>query len=177
MISTRSNLCNNEFSIIKYNNKCSLMHLYSLVNWFTTSSESPFITTPFSPKSSRILRSAIKASYSVSLLEQWPSILNLNFIEIPFDEMIKIPILVPLLWFEPSKYNSHGSKSKWFYAVSTITWSTIKSTTIYLFMSFKGPYVKEYSVRAKAHFPIYYENGSWKHMLNNVKMWINVNIN
>jgi hypothetical protein len=80
------------------------MHIYSLVNCFTTNSESPLILTCLAPKSKRISKTAIKASYSASLLEQDPLILYLNFVGILSGEIIKIPIPVPCLCLDPSKY-------------------------------------------------------------------------
>lgn len=77
--------------------KVSLMHLYYFVNYFTTNFESPFISTILTPKSTRILRFDIMASYLALLFEQLPWILNLNFFGISFREMTRIPMLVTCL--------------------------------------------------------------------------------
>jgi hypothetical protein len=63
--------------------KFSLIHLYSLESCLITNSESPLIATSFAPSSNKISRPAINASYSASLLEQNPLILNLNLVGIP----------------------------------------------------------------------------------------------
>lgn len=69
LIETWSKCFRNELALIKYNIKFSLMHLYSFFNCLTTNSKSPFISTYLAPKSNKIWRSVIKASFSTSLLE------------------------------------------------------------------------------------------------------------
>jgi len=65
------------------------MHLYSFVNYFTTNSESPLISTFFFPTPSRIYNPIINASYSASILEQEPLVLYLNFVGIFNGEIMK----------------------------------------------------------------------------------------
>lgn len=83
------------FVIAKYISKFSFMHLYSHVICLITSSESPFISTFLAPKSLKIMRSVIRASYSASLLEHFPSTLHLNFVGISCGDNNKIPTRVP----------------------------------------------------------------------------------
>lgn len=81
-----SSFFSNEFSLIKYIIELSLMHLYYFVNYFTANSKSPLISTLVAPRSNKIVRPAIKASYSVSLVEQQPLDLNLYLVSIPWGD-------------------------------------------------------------------------------------------
>ncbi|KAK2352073.1 hypothetical protein QL285_096780 [Trifolium repens] len=108
---TWSKRFNKEIAMTKYFIKCSFIHLYSFVNCFKTSSESPLIRIFFAPKSNKISKPAIKASYSASLFEQNPLILYLNLVGILEGEIIRIPIPTPCLCLEPSKYNFQGRDS------------------------------------------------------------------
>lgn len=100
LILTESKHFKREFIVKKYFIRFSLIHLYSFLNFFTTSSRSPFISTLFSPKSNKILRPATKASYSASFLKQWTLIWNLKFVGISFGEIMRIPTHVPSLCLE-----------------------------------------------------------------------------
>lgn len=83
-MSTKSNRLISLFAVIKYISKLSLINLYSFVICFITSSKSHLILTLFYPKSDKISRPVVKASYSDSLLEHEPSNLNLNFVGMSF---------------------------------------------------------------------------------------------
>jgi len=73
----------------------------------------------------------IKASYSASLFEQNYLSRNLYFVGTFFGEMIIIPIPVPFLWLDPSKYNFQSWLLTSFNDGSTTERSTMKSTTIW----------------------------------------------
>lgn len=80
LISTYSKCFKSLFTIANYFINFSLIHLYSLVIYLITNSESPLISTLFAPKSNKILRPVIKALYFVSLFEHNPLTLNLNLV-------------------------------------------------------------------------------------------------
>jgi len=93
---------NNELAITKYIIKLSLMHLYSFINLFTIIPSLLIFWHFFPPILNIISSPAIKASYSTSLLEKKPLILNLNFVGMLKLEIISIPTPLPFLWLEPS---------------------------------------------------------------------------
>lgn len=126
LMSTKWNIFRSKLDVTNYINRFSLVHLYSFFSYFRTNSESPLILTPFSLKSNKILRSAIRDLNLALLFEQHPWILNLNLVGITLREMTIIPMSVPFLCLEPSKYNLQGLSSKWFCGAFIIAWSTIK---------------------------------------------------